>query len=122
MMEYTLHYTAGDGSAERMARQAVQTYCLELHAALSDWLGAHPASLDPVAYIAPAPGDLGLTPIERRSRLLTFLRSSAQPPLQELGRSLSQMPPVPRGSVDVIVSTPQAIALLRATPGPVCVS
>lgn len=121
-MQYTLQYTAGGKSAERVAREAMQRHSRSLHAVLLKWLRVHPDPLDPTVIIAAGEGQPGLCDVGPRSDLLSYLRSylrlKANPMIREIVEVLSQRPSVPLGSIDVIVSTPEAMALLQATPRP----
>ena len=125
-MEFTIQHVAGGESAELVARQAMQRHGLALHMALLEWLRAHPDPLDPVVIIAAGDGQPGLCEIGPRSELLSYsrsyLRQTHNSPLQNVIDALSRMSPVPLGVVDVIVSTPRMVALLRATSTPEGVS
>jgi hypothetical protein len=76
----------------------------------------HPDDGGPVAFIELEGDRPGLSQkIRTRDSALATLRGEHFSP--DLIQALVESPPVPRGSVDLIVSTPEWLALERVTPG-----
>jgi hypothetical protein len=108
----------GDAQANEIVNRAMQANRGALHARLMAWIGAHPDADNPTTHLAPEDGDPAVGRIVPRAEILEFLRGSSNRILRELGDTLSRMPPVPLGSIDVIVSTPRLAAIVRAAPSP----
>jgi len=87
-----------------------------LHERLVAWIQLHPNGADPTVHLAPEDGDPPVGRILPHAEALEFFQTSTNPVLQAVGRTLCRLPPVPLGSIDVIVSTPRLVALVRATP------
>lgn len=103
------------GCSGALVKRALRKHGTELHRLLIDWLADHPDDGDPVAFIELEGDYVGCSEkIRTREDALATLRGGEFNP--DLIESLAQSPPVPRGSVDLIVSTPQLMALVRVTP------
>ncbi len=100
-------------------RRALRKHEKELHQLLAAWLADHPFDANPVAFIELGdnqPDQPGLSKkIRPRVSALATLRGENFSP--ELIHSLENASPVPFGSVDLIVSEPPWIALVRVRPG-----
>lgn len=99
----------------QLTKRAFRKYGTELHRLLIGWLVDHPDGKDPVAFVELEGDRPGLSQkIRTRDDALATLRGEGFNP--DLIDALAQSSPVPRGSVDLIVSTASWLALERVTP------
>ena len=116
--EFARPLTEVDARADAFVDRALQANCKALYAALAAWMRMHPDGANPTTHLAPEDADPFVGVVVSRTEALEFLATHPNAALREVGGTLSRMPPVPFGSIDVIVSTPRLIAVVRATPPP----
>lgn len=114
--KFLLTAACGDARAKAIVSQALEANRKALHTALAAWIGAHPNGADPTVHLAPEDGDPQVGRVVPRAEVLEFLLTHCNPALRHVGGVLSRLPPVPLGSIDVMVSTPSLMAIVRATP------